>query len=276
MRIDSKRYIFSSCLWITALAACAGGDTPGSGRGATAGTGCGSANLTQPCTCDSGEAGAQICNGTAWQACECTKVMAVSGMSGTGGTAPTPPTPGTTATPDAGAEPMVGGGSVMLDIPDGLVFDWDPKTPFPDGTCEPGFYMGLFDGFYGSPLIFQFPIPVVGDINLTLGQSVDGENFAVSDGELSGLANGLFPFSATVVGSLNCGTGKFVGELVDGTYNAFGFDYFFSGPFNADYNRRTHAFEMGIWDVEEPPPDPNAPPPVPPGGDGTWNATLQP
>ena len=70
--------------------------------------------------------------------------------------------------------------------------------------------------------------------------------------------------------------------LVNGSYDAFGLRFFFNGPLLADYNKVTHAFVNGTWNVEEepdanaPPPDPNLPPPLVGGGDGTWTTTWVP
>jgi hypothetical protein len=140
-------------------------------------------------------------------------------------------------------------------------FEWTETVP---GTvaCEPGHYVGTFDGFYNTL------IPVAGDIDMTLSQSQNGEFLEVSDGEMSGVANLTIPFSATVQGSLDCQGEHFDAQLIDGTYDAFGNVSSFEGPLVADYDTSTHKMISGTWTVTEP----NGTS----GGTGTWEATWTP
>jgi len=169
-------------------------------------------------------------------------------------------------------------------------FDW-LRTEATGGSCEAGHYEGSFEGWYGSPLTFTVPIPVSSipaapgmesGFQFDLEQEGTGEIFNVAGGKLKGLANGLFPFEADIEGKLDCTTKKFEAELVNGWYDAFGLRFFFHGPLLADYNKVTHTFVNGTWNVEEepdanaPPPDPNLPPPLVGGGDGTWTTTWVP
>jgi hypothetical protein len=150
-----------------------------------------------------------------------------------------------------------------------VVFDW-PETPPGGGKCKAGHYVGDFNGtFVPSAVVFPLPIPVTGNVDLNLSESANGEFFDISDGKVSGLANGLFPYSADVQGTLNCITRKLEnGFLKNGKYNVGGVDYPFEGPVTADYDTLIFSFVNGTWNVKEPNPTY--------GGNGTWNAKFTP
>lgn len=149
-------------------------------------------------------------------------------------------------------------------------FDW-PEATATSGSCKSGHYSGSFAGMYASGLTFVgVPIPVSGNLDLTLNQAASGEFFTVSGGKLSGVADGLFPFSADVSGTLDCAKGQLVdGKLSNGIYN-LGVQGVqggtFEGPMPANYDKLTHAF-TGTWQVFEP--KMSTPPPIY-GGSGTW------
>jgi hypothetical protein len=177
-------------------------------------------------------------------------VGGAGGNSGAGGSAGT------------GAGPGSGGSS-------SVTFDW-PETAPGTGKCQAGNYKGDFVGIY-SPVIavFPAPIPVTGNVELTLSESPDGEFFEISGGKVSGLANGLFPYSADVVGTLDCKGRKLINAaLKNGKYTVGVTDYPFEGPITADYDTLTYAFVNGTWDVKEPNPIY--------GGKGTWNGRNVP
>jgi hypothetical protein len=152
-------------------------------------------------------------------------------------------------------------------------FDWPEAAQV--GSCKAGHYHGSFIGIYSPAIaVAPVPIPVAGDIDITLGESADGEFFEVSGGKISGLADGLFPFSGDVKGTLDCAAGKLVnGFLSNCTYIVGVIPYAFEGPLEASYDKQSHAFTNGTWTVGEP--TWSTPPPAY-GGSGTWNATLVP
>ena len=156
-------------------------------------------------------------------------------------------------------------GSLDASKPD-ITFGW-PET-VPGLKCKAGRYQGTFTGTYASSAaIIPLPIPVAGDIDLTLIQSANGEIFEITNGKLSGLANLIFPFSADLVGKLNCKTSKLdpTTALKNGNYIVLGANFSFEGPFLGDYDKVGAAFVNGTWDVKEPTPIY--------GGTGAWTAS---
>jgi hypothetical protein len=215
-----------------------------SGSGGSGGSGTGGSSATGSGGATTGSGGATTGSGGG------------SGGSGgsTGGS-------GGSGTADAG-----GGAGGPLDggKPD-VVFDW-PET-VPGLKCKAGRYQGTFTGTYASSAtIIPLPVPVSGDINLTLVQSANGEVLEITNGKLSGVADLVFPFSADLVGKLNCKTSKLDPStaLKNGTYVVLGFNFFFEGSFLGDYNKTIPAFQNGLWDVKEPNPIY--------GGTGMWTA----
>lgn len=196
-----------------------------------------------------------------------------SGTSGgTGGTATGTGTGGSTggqggagaSGAGAGGTGTSDAGSIDASKPD-IIFGW-PET-VPGLKCKAGRYQGTFTGTYASSAaIIPLPIPVAGDIDLTLIQSANGEIFEITNGKLSGLANLIFPFSADLVGKLNCKTSKLdpTTALKNGNYIVLGANFAFEGPFLGDYDKVAAAFINGTWDVKEPTPIY--------GGTGAWSA----
>lgn len=187
---------------------------------------------------------------------------ATTGSGGSGGGTGGAGGSGGSGTADAGGgagRPTDGGAK-----PD-VVFDW-PET-VPGLKCKAGRYQGTFTGTYASSAAFiPLPVPVSGDINLTLVQSPNGEIFEITNGKLSGVADLVFPFSADLIGKLNCKTSKLdpSTSLKNGTYVVLGLNFFFEGSFLGDYNKMIPAFQNGTWDVKEPNPIY--------GGTGAWTA----
>jgi hypothetical protein len=151
-----------------------------------------------------------------------------------------------------------------------VTFSW-PEGTKSIGSCKAGHYVGTFEGTYVSPATFVgVPVPVSGDLDLTLTQSAKGEFFDIANGKMSGVADLVFPFSSGLVGTLNCTTAKLEGGfMTKGTYNALGTNYFYEGPLIGDYDKLTNAFVNGTWRVGEPTWAPPAPPTTF-GGFGTW------
>ncbi len=169
-----------------------------------------------------------------------------------------------------GSDPVDAGASDARTVIDAakpdVIFDW-PET-VPGLKCKPGRYQGTFVGTYASSAtIFPLPIPVAGDINLTLVQTANGEVLEITNGKLSGTADLIFPFSADLVGKLNCKVSKLDPStaLKNGFYVVLGVNFPFEGPFLGDYDKVAAAFVNGAWDVKEPNPIY--------GGTGSWEAT---
>jgi hypothetical protein len=170
----------------------------------------------------------------------------------------------------AGSDPVDAGGSAGRPVFDAskpdVGFAW-PET-VPGLKCRAGRYHGTFEGiFASSATFFPLPIPVAGDIDLTLVQSVNGEVLEISNGKLSGTADLVFPFAADLLGKLNCRVSKLdpATALKSGYYVVFGVQFPFEGPFLGDYDKVNAAFVNGSWDVKEPNPLY--------GGNGSWTAT---
>jgi hypothetical protein len=169
----------------------------------------------------------------------------------------------------AGSGPIDAGGAAGSPVSDGgkpdVIFDW-PET-VPGLKCQAGHYKGTFTGTYASSAaIIPLPVPVSGDIDLTLVQSANGEIFEITNGKLSGMADLIFPFSADLVGKLNCKVSKLdpATALKNGNYIILGVNFAFEGSFLGDYDKMAVAFVNGAWDVKEPNPIY--------GGTGTWTA----
>jgi hypothetical protein len=150
-------------------------------------------------------------------------------------------------------------------------FDWPQGTSGSGASCKAGHYSGSFVGIYSPSIaVAPVPIPVAGNIDLTLTKSQNGEFFDITGGKISGVADLLFPFAADVKGTLNCTTMTLEnGFLSNGTYIVGVFPYPFEGPLTASYDKLTHAFTAGKWTVGEPK---WTTPPAPYGGSGTWQA----
>jgi len=150
-----------------------------------------------------------------------------------------------------------------------VTFDW-PETLPGTGTCQAGHYQGDFVGLFASSMtVFPAPIPVAGNVDLTLQESANGEFFEIAGGKVAGVADLLFPYEADIVGRLNCTTRKLENAaLKNGHYLVGVFVLPFEGPLNSDYDTLTLSFVNGTWDVKEPNPTY--------GGFGTWNAKRVP
>jgi hypothetical protein len=270
------KYLASSLLALSVLAC--GEDAAKSRMGAGDDTiivndgSCELENLTATCTCadQNNISGRQTCIGKMWTACEC--VASDMGSAGT-----------TATNVDAG--PGTGGGQGVLNDPPGNSsanrFAWK-QTPFELGSCKAGHYVGTFEGFYGSPVIFGAPFPVVATdsadgspgLEFTLEKMPgSGEIFAIKGGKMRGTASGIAAFTADLTGTLDCATKKYVGTIENGEYEVGvgGPRYKFVGTMTADYDKIQHKFIAGKWKCTEPPSTT-----IPPGGDGSWTTTFTP
>ena len=182
----------------------------------------------------------------------------------------------------AAGEP-VGGGGVAPSIYEGarsndapVSFVWAELDPNA-GSCKPGFYMGSFDGLYGSGLTFVgVPIPVAGDVNMFLEPSANGEFLSIKNGAVCGFANLTIPFYGELAGELDCTTGQLFATMKGGYIS--GVPVQFEGFITSGYNFLTQALDTGTWCLKEagvagPNDCVNGGWPLPYGGSGYWNAT---
>lgn len=224
-------------------------------NGTPAGASCMQQNLTQACTCPNNWPGRQSCSSGAWTACAC---RAPSGGAGSGATSIA-----------SGVDP-VGNHSATR-------FDWQ-RTAESLGSCEAGHYEGTFGGIYGPSIIVVsdlkvipvFPIDLPGSpgLQFDLAREGSGEVFSVTNGKMNGNALGAFPFTADIVGKLDCDQLTFDAKLVNGSYFIGPLEYKFEGPLLATYNKQAHSFVAGTWKVTEPA-YPSA------GGGGDWSASWK-
>jgi hypothetical protein len=180
----------------------------------------------------------------------------------------------------------------------GLLIQSDGSTAA--GSCKAGHYTGTFAGTYSSFLTFVgVPIPVVGNVDLTLQQSVtsDGEfpMYTISNGTVSGTADGIVAqYQCDIVGTLDCRAKKLVngglrncvycvGTFFDDAGSCLGVAGSFEGPLAADYDTSTFSFVNGTWNGSEEIADGSAMVsdsgylgPGNYGGNGTWSAQYTP
>lgn len=226
--------------------------------GVPAGTSCAQKNLTQGCMCPNGWAGRQTCADGAWSTCTCR--APANGGAGSG--------PGAAVS---------GGFGTVSSNKSSARFDWQ-RTESSMGSCEAGHYEGTFGGIYGPSIIVVadlkvipvFPIDLPGSpgLQFDLMREGQGEVFTVSNGKMNGNALGAFPFTADIVGKLDCDLLKFDAKLVNGSYFIGPLEYKFEGPLIANYDKQSHSFIVGTWDVMEPA-WPGA------GGGGDWSASWK-
>jgi hypothetical protein len=136
------------------------------------------------------------------------------------------------------------------------------------GGCKAGHYAGGFSGTYSSFItVLGIPLNVSGTVSLDVSQSSNGEFFTISNGHVSGVANGNdagggIPYWCDVVGTLNCKTKRVehgglrncaycigIADIDAGT--CLGIEGKFEGPATADYDSSIHAFVNGTWAASE-------------------------
>lgn len=242
-----------------------------------AAAGCSSSNTSPPPTAG---AGAATSGGGA-------AGVGVSGTPGGGtpvgaGATGAGATGATGAGANSGLVTFDGGTIVNPKVDPTISFNWPVDDPNPAGlTCQPGHYSGAFLGLYTSPItVVGVPIPVTGDVQLTLAQSTNGEFFTVTNGFVTGRADILAEYRCGFFGTLNCTTKKLENGYIDCKYCVgayaldgglcLGLESHFIGPLTADYNATSQAFENGTWKGKE-----GADAGVF-GGLGIWTATYMP
>jgi hypothetical protein len=207
-------------------------------------------NLTANCTC--GEAmpipGSQTCRGGNWTACDC---LAVAQQADAGAA-------GSPATLDAAIDPATSSDPAANRSANR--FAWQ-STPSALGSCKDGHYIGNFMGTYRSSVVFGFPVTVAGEPGADGAPGLEfwlektpgsGEVFSVNGGKLRGTANGEYPFTGDLTGTLDCATKKYVGKIENGQYMVGAAMYSFIGDVTADYDKVQNVFINGKWILTEP------------------------
>jgi hypothetical protein len=256
------------------LAACGGAESVasrgGTGFGVDNGAdlaSCDSVNLTRACTC-AGRPGRQVCDGAAYSTCECAD----------------------------------GSGGVQLEGNNrtDITFEWQRTEASSElGGCLPGKYEGTFGGIYWSVIATLAPIkdlaiPIANvdlpgepsGFHFTVEPAQGGETILKMKGQMIGLADLTFPFTAELEGELDCKDKSFQARMYMGTYSVL-IDGLvaqrFDGVMSGRYDVGTHTFINGVWDVWEISGTPaGTPAPMLPrefsrdgfGGYGTWSAAL--
>jgi hypothetical protein len=85
------------------------------------------------------------------------------------------------------------------------------------------------------------------------------------NGHLMGLAQGQYPYTADLLGTLDCNTLKLeMGQIQNGKVTVTTLTFPFAGPIAADYDPISTSFINGTWNVKQT----NGPS----TGMGTWSA----
>jgi hypothetical protein len=146
-----------------------------------------------------------------------------------------------------------------ISLGDAAPISFGDATFVSGSPCKAGDYTGTFTCLFqildstaeaGSQSSFINSM-VTGPVTLTLNQSSSG-NLTVAGGSVSGTAVGsAIMFSAMMQGQLDCATGQFIGELVNGMYMGTGpLGGFTTGSFqvsfSAAYDNKNYAFVNGV------------------------------
>jgi hypothetical protein len=130
-------------------------------------------------------------------------------------------------------------------------------------ACKPGDYSGTFMCAYqylnptadSGDASSLFNLMVMGPVTLTLtqGSGANGESFlSVTGGSVSGTTvGGSIGFTAQMAGQLDCATGQFQGELVNGKWSGTGanplnLNGMFQVSFDAAYDNKNYRFVNGV------------------------------
>lgn len=143
-------------------------------------------------------------------------------MPGIGATTGSPGTGGATTGTGAAANPTSGAGGTTSSSGGAAgagpspMFSWPEANP--DGgaamLCKPGHYTGMYDcDVNWAPFVMNLHLN--GPVDLQLNQSQNGEFLTVSGGSLKSAA-GVYSLDAKIEGQLDCQTGAFTANLVNG------------------------------------------------------------
>lgn len=192
-----------------------------------------------------------------------------------------------------------------------LITPSSPGAASGGGTCQPGHYVGSFDGTYnsaawgnGSAPLSIAAVPSMGrpGLEFWLERSTTVEcppgaefcgDFTVKGGKIRGFANPFsdgdkssgntaddifalaIRFEIDLSGELDCTRGQFRGLLQNGCYDVATILFRFEGTAPASYDPATTSFTNGQWAVKEMPMQGVLfPPDANIGGMGTWEASL--
>ncbi len=243
-----ERRWFTKIVPFLLIPACSAGAGPDGLHGSVVSSGaCEPENLTLPCKCGAAN-GSQTCLSGTWASCDCATSSSVTPGGGSGGA------------PAIDSSTLTFAGNLRTDI----TFNWQSTAkPVDDGSCPPGQYEGNLQGLYYSMLNpTPVPLPITNvdtpgapsGFHFTLSPAQGGEITQAVQGEVDGLADALFPFKAQIQGQLNCSSGVFTGQMTNGTYSILVSGLLpqsFDGVMSARYDKPTHTFVDGQWDVRE-------------------------
>jgi hypothetical protein len=156
---------------------------------------------------------------------------------------------------DSGSDDgTVQGGNVEAGGNGGMTFvSIDSGRTLATGNCKEGRYSGTFTCYFDpdggtQPLADAGGVQVSGTLTLTLTRSSTGEFQDVASGKFTANTSSLISASADLSGTLDCNTGKFRGQLTNGTYSGWIFiNGTFQGPLASDYDGTNFAFVHGSW-----------------------------
>lgn len=206
----------------------------------------------------------------------------------------------------AGAAGAVAGGA--MNSANVLVTPTSGAVNTGGGGCQPGHYVGSFDGTYnsaawgnGSVPLSIAAVPSMGrpGLEFWLERSSTSEcppgtefcaDFTVKGGKIRGFADPFSdgsassqqdPFALAIRfeidfgGDLDCSRGQFRGLLQNGCYDVATILFRFEGTAPATYDSASSSFTNGQWSVTEMPmADAWFPPDANIGGMGSWQASL--
>jgi hypothetical protein len=159
---------------------------------------------------------------------------------------------------DAGSTSSGGssGGSTSSGGSSGVFSGGDTGVGMGTGTCQTGMYTGTFScGFIYDPDASIATVTdassgfmITGNLSFVLKQSTSGELGQDTASGTFVLNAGITTGSATLGGTLDCGSGQFTGALTGGMYSLLGFfTGDFAGPLTSAYNGVSFSFIDGTW-----------------------------
>jgi hypothetical protein len=122
----------------------------------------------------------------------------------------------------AGAGPALGNAPGQFtprsDLDKDAKFEWTESLPG-QGTCKAGKYTGMFMCEYvPNGGMSGMGTMVSGPVTFELKESSNGEFLEIADGNLTGVAQGVFGFTSMLSGKLDCSTLELTADAVMGTY----------------------------------------------------------
>jgi hypothetical protein len=268
-----------------ATARCGGSSSSSSDRACVPGA-------SVACVGHAGCSGFQVCDSTGASLGSCTcDLDASQGASSSGASGSGSSSGSSGATSESGSGPGADSGDASSGEEGGPADGSDGSLP---ATCRPGLYAGSLGGLYSSHLtVIGANIPVVADVSLTVAP------LGSIQGVIQGTMDGLFPFTCSVTGTLDCANEKLADGWIHCTYcigpindggttcsigadgGTIGTGGQFGGPLTADYFHSSTGGDGGAGAIDGggsgPPAFGTVPPPL--GADasaydpGTWNGS---